>query len=64
MLVLAVWTAAASLAPGIFLTVYLPGWALGLGLCFLQGHYEHAGGTTSHYGRLYNLLFFNDGYHV
>jgi hypothetical protein len=23
-----------------------------------------AGGTTSHYGRIYNFLFFNDGYHV
>jgi hypothetical protein len=30
----------------------------------LHGYYEHARGTTSHYGRLYNLLFFNDGYHV
>jgi hypothetical protein len=46
------------------LLVYLPGWILGLGLCQLQGHFEHARGTTSHYGRLYNLLFFNDGYHV
>jgi hypothetical protein len=63
-LVLTLWTVACSLAPLPFLTVYLPGWALGLGLCWLQGHYEHARGTTSHYGRLYNLLFFNDGYHV
>jgi len=47
-----------------FFAVYVPGYLLGLGLCFLHGHYEHAGGTTSHYGRLYNLLFFNDGYHV
>jgi hypothetical protein len=30
----------------------------------LHGHYEHAHGTTSHYGRLYNVLCFNDGYHV
>jgi hypothetical protein len=30
----------------------------------LQGHFEHARGTTSHYGRVYNFLFFNDGYHV
>src|SRR6185312_2981387 len=29
-----------------------------------QGHFEHARGTTSHYGWLYNRLFFNDGYHV
>ena len=45
-------------------TAYLPGCALGLTLCSLQGYFEHAAGTTSHYGRLYNLLFFNDGYHV
>src|ERR1041385_5265580 len=51
-------------APEFFLTVYLPGWLIGLALCQLQGHFEHARGTTSHYGRLYNLLFFNDGYHV
>jgi hypothetical protein len=45
-------------------TVYLPGMAIGLTLCQLQGFFEHAGGTTSHYGRVYNFLFFNDGYHV
>jgi hypothetical protein len=62
-LVTAVWVAAAIAAPRPFVMVYLPGWALGLALCWLQGHYEHAAGTTSHYGRLYNLLFFNDGCH-
>jgi hypothetical protein len=62
--VAALWTAMASLAPGFFLTTYLPGWLLGLALCQLQGHYEHAHGTTSYYGRLYNFLFFNDGFHV
>src|SRR5207247_234818 len=51
-------------APEFFLTVYLPGWLIGLALCQLQGHFEHEHGTTSHYGRLYNRLFFNDGYHV
>jgi hypothetical protein len=51
-------------APAFCLTVYVPGWLLGLGLCQLQGFFEHERGTTSHYGRLYNLLFFNDGYHV
>jgi hypothetical protein len=64
LLVGAAWTAAAAAAPHVFFLAYLPGWALGLTLCWLQGHYEHARGTTSHYGRLYNLLFFNDGYHV
>lgn len=58
------WAALAIAAPAWFLWAYLPGWAAGLSLCFLQGHYEHARGTTSHYGRVYNFLFFNDGYHV
>lgn len=60
----ALWLSLALAAPGWFLPAYLPGWALGLGLCYLQGHYEHARGTTSHYGRIYNFFFFNDGYHV
>jgi hypothetical protein len=63
-LVLALWTTIALVAPRGFVFVYLPGWLLGLALCQLQGHFEHARGTTSHYGRIYNLLFFNDGYHV
>ena len=63
-LVLAMWAVVAMVLPRFFLTVYLPGWAIGLGLCFLQGHFEHERGTTSHYGRVYNALFFNDGYHV
>jgi hypothetical protein len=63
-LVVALWTTLVAIAPLAFMLVYLPGWILGLALCQLHGHYEHARGTTSHYGRLYNLLFFNDGYHV
>ena len=63
-LVLALWVALATSHTTFFLTVYLPGYALGLGLCWLHGYYEHAGGTVSHYGRSYNLVFFNDGYHV
>lgn len=51
-------------APAFLVGAYAPGYSLGLGLCWLQGHYEHVNGTASHYGRLYNLLFFNDGYHV
>jgi hypothetical protein len=62
--VVTLWAALAGLASEFFLWTYVPGWALGLGLCHLQGRYEHLHGTTSHYGRLYNLLFFNDGYHV
>ena len=63
-LVLALWSVIVSASPSFFLTVYLPGWALGLVLCQLHGHFEHAGGTTSHYGRVYNWLFFNDGFHI
>jgi hypothetical protein len=63
-LVLALWAALLVLAPWFFLTSYVPGFALGLFLCWLHGYYEHARGTVSHHGRLYNLLFFNDGYHV
>ncbi|MEM7260624.1 MAG: hypothetical protein AAF488_01445, partial [Planctomycetota bacterium] len=52
-------------APWFLVTVYLPGWVIGMGLCALQGRYEHlGGGTIGHYGALYNALFFNDGYHV
>ena len=64
LLVAILWGTLAALHTTFFLTVYLPGYALGLGLCWLQGHYEHARGTTSHYGFVYNCLFFNDGYHV
>jgi hypothetical protein len=69
-LVLALWSALAGVYPRFFLLVYLPGCALGLMLCALQGHYEHVnaegGGDagTSHYGALYNWLFFNDGFHA
>ena len=62
--VLSVWVLLALTLPRFFASVYLPGYLAGLSLCFLQGHFEHAGGTTSHYGWLYNWLFFNDGYHV
>jgi hypothetical protein len=64
LLVLALWGALATFQGTFFLTIYLPGYALGLGLCWLQGYYEHRGETISHYGFLYNMLFFNDGYHV
>jgi hypothetical protein len=63
-LVAALWAALIAADPRFFLFVYAPGYALGLGLCSLQGHFEHARGTTSHYGWLYNWCFFNDGYHA
>ena len=62
--VLTSWMAIAAAHPAFFLGVYVPGYATGLGLCALQGHFEHARGTTSHYGWLYNRCFFNDGYHA
>jgi len=63
-LVVALWLILLDRAPMFFATVYLPGYLSGLLLCAVHGHYEHAGGTVSYYGRLYNLLLFNDGYHV
>jgi hypothetical protein len=64
-LVLCLWAALASVEPRFFLLVYVPGYLAGLGLCALQGHWEHAvGWPTSHYGRIYNFLCFNDGYHA
>ena len=63
-LVLLSWIVLAIGDPAVFLTVYAPGYLAGLGLCALQGHFEHARGTTSHYGWLYNWFFFNDGYHA
>jgi hypothetical protein len=62
--VLGIWAAAAWADPAFFFGVYIPGYLVGLGLCSLQGHFEHARGTTSHYGSLYNWCFFNDGYHA
>jgi fatty acid desaturase len=62
--ILMLWAAMALAAPIFFATVYLPGYAAGLCLCAMQGHFEHVKGTTSHYGRIYNWCFFNDGYHV
>ena len=53
----------------LFLFIYLPGYLLGMLLCTLQGRYEHGGRAVceepgiSFYGRLYNALWFNDGYH-
>jgi fatty acid desaturase len=51
----------------LFLPVFYLGWVLE----HVENYYEHFGGTpenryansTSYYGRLYNLLFCNEGYH-
>jgi len=63
-LILASWAVLGERNPVFFATVYAPGYFTGLVLCAIHGHYEHAQGTTSHYGALYNFLCFNDGYHV
>src|SRR3972149_421473 len=64
-LALALWGTLFAMVRGLFWATYLPGLLAGLALCFLHGRYEHVGGgTVSYYGRLYNLFFLNDGYHV
>jgi hypothetical protein len=64
-LVGSLWAGLALVRPRFFLFEYVPGYLAGLGLCALQGHWEHATGwPVSHYGRVYNLLCFNDGYQV
>jgi hypothetical protein len=63
-LVAGLWTAMALRGPEFFLGTWVAGWGAGLVLCALQGHFEHARGVVSHYGRVYNSLFFNDGFHV
>lgn len=64
LLVLGAWLLVAAWMPHYLIGSYLPGWLTGLALCQLQGHFEHVRGTLSHYGRLYNWLFFNDGFHA
>lgn len=63
-LVLSLWAVLLQVAPQFFIKTYVPGYVLGLALCQIHGFYEHAHGTTSHYGWLYNVFFFNDGFHA
>lgn len=54
-----------------FVLCYLPAFFLSLALVNIQNYYEHYGAvpennyanSVSYYGRFYNLLTFNDGYH-
>jgi hypothetical protein len=62
--ILFLWVAMIGVAPRFFWATYLPGYAVGLFLCYLHGYFEHANGTISHYGLVYNVLFFNDGFHI
>lgn len=63
-LVGALWAVLVAVNPQFFLSVYVPGYLLGLTLCYIHGHFEHARGVTSNYGLLYNMSFFNDGFHA
>jgi hypothetical protein len=56
----------AARAPWAFATIYAPAALVGLALCAIQGHEEHAraaAGVDVH-GRIYNHLWFNDGFHA
>ena len=64
-LVVCLWAILATHQPRFFALTYLPGYLAGLGLCAMQGHWEHeVGRPVSHYGAIYNFLCFNDGYHA
>lgn len=63
------WATLLLLSPRVFLAAYLPGFLLGMALCQLQGRMEHRLAQApergvSHYGRLHNFFWFNDGYHA
>lgn len=62
-LILTVWAIMAVRMPTLFVEAYVPGYLTGLLLCGMHGYFEHAGGTTSCYGRFYNRVCFNDGFH-
>lgn len=69
--ILAGWAIMMLLSWQYFLLVYLPTFYFGWCLEHLENYYEHFGGvpedryanSTSYYGRLYNWLFCNEGYH-
>lgn len=66
----AAWVVLGSVCSVFVLTGYLTGTLVSLGLCQLQGMGEHwqAGefvrAGVSYRGRLYNVLWFNDGFHA
>jgi Fatty acid desaturase len=62
---IALWAGLAIYATEFLLYAYLPGFATGMLICQIHGYYEHAGGrAVSYYGRIYNFLFLNDGFHI
>ncbi|MSP93355.1 MAG: hypothetical protein EXR79_16440 [Myxococcales bacterium] len=69
-LVVVAWGALAATEQSAFIFAWLPGFALGMALCQLQGWTEHTlpgqsvAEGISHYGKLYNLFWFHDGHHA
>jgi fatty acid desaturase len=63
---------AAGIANWRFICFFLPCWYFGHCLSYLNGYYRHYGGKpnvplawgVSSYNRLYNFLWFNNGYHA
>lgn len=55
---------AATLAPTWLLGTWSPGFAFGLLLAALHGHFEHHGGITDLRARWWNVLLQNDGFHA
>ncbi len=69
-LVVAAVTMLLALRPYVVAFAIAPGFALGMCLCRLQGRFEHEGDSdiatsgVSTYAKLYNLFWFNDGFHA
>ena len=63
-LIALLWGAAYFESPRFVINSAAPGFLLAMALCWLHGYFEHATGTTSHYSKFYNRLFFNDGFHL
>ena len=63
-LIIGLWSGLLMIEPGIVLKFYFPALLLGMTICHFHGYFEHYRGTISCYNKLYNLVFFNDGYHI
>src|SRR5262249_19040690 len=67
----AFWALMAIVSWQYFVFFYLPSFFLGWVISYAEGYLEHYGGqpgnpyanSVSSYNRLYNLLWFNNGYH-
>jgi hypothetical protein len=63
-LVTSQWAAIALILPVSLAASIGLGFLVAQTLCWLQGFFEHRGGTTSCHAAWWNLLFLNDGYHA